>query len=106
MFPASDQTEAINIDVFINLTDDMINEADEVFVVRLELVDALDPNRVDLDARDASLCRIGDNDRMLETVTWYNILKSPSAKQLGSCFVLFFQYSIFIGLEFASYTYI
>ena len=50
------------------VTDDTINEADEVFVVLLEFVDAVDPNRVDLSFRNASLCRIGDNDRKLETV--------------------------------------
>ena len=41
----------------------MVNEAKEVFIVHLELVDAVDPNRVNLDRRNASLCRIGDNDR-------------------------------------------
>ena len=32
----------------------------------LELVDAVDSNRVDLTDRNASLCHIGDNDRKLE----------------------------------------
>ena len=59
----------MNTDLFINVTDDIINEADEVFVVHLELVDAVDPNRVDLGVRNASLCRIGDDDRKFETVT-------------------------------------
>ena len=69
MFPASDLVDAVNVDVFINVRDDTINEADEVFVVLLEVVDAVDPNRVDLGVRNASLCRIGDDDRKLETVT-------------------------------------
>ena len=51
------------MDHMIILTNDVINEADEVFVVHLEVVDAVDPNRVNLESRNASLCRIGDNDR-------------------------------------------
>ena len=64
-FPASDQLTSVNIDLTIGITNDIINEAGEVFVVRLELVNAVDPNRVNLNVRIASLCRIGDNDRKL-----------------------------------------
>ncbi len=49
--------------VTIPLTNDEINEGAEVFVVMLELVDAVDASRVDLSVRNVSLCRIGDNDR-------------------------------------------
>ncbi len=58
----------MNIHVTIPLIDDNINEGDEVFVVFVELVDAVDDSRVDFSIRNATLCRIGDNDRksMLE----------------------------------------
>ena len=79
----------------IPLTDDIINEANEVFVVRLELVTAVDPNRVDLTDRNASLCRIGDNDRKLES-TRIDITCSLN---------YLFPTAILIGFEFLSYTY-
>ena len=54
--------------MFIAVNNDAINEADEVFIVYLELVDAVDLNRVHLGVRNGSLCRIGDNDRKSKTV--------------------------------------
>ncbi len=49
--------------VTISLTNDEINEGGEVFVLMLELIDAVDASRVDLSVRNVSLCHIGDNDR-------------------------------------------
>ena len=46
----------------IPITNDDIDEVDEVFVVVLELVDAVNPDRVDILVRPASLCRIVDED--------------------------------------------
>ena len=46
----------------VMLFDDDVNEAEEVFVVLLELVSAENPDKVDLSQRKASLCRIGDDD--------------------------------------------
>ena len=46
----------------IPITNDDIDEVDEVFVVVLELVDAVNPDRVDILVRSASLCRIVDED--------------------------------------------
>ena len=44
--------------------DDTINEAEQGFAVFLEVVDALDPVRVDLQSgRFASIARIFDDDR-------------------------------------------
>ena len=79
----------------ISLTDDTINEADEVFVVLLELNATMDPNQVNLGARNASLCRIGDNDRKFGS-TRIDITRSLN---------YLFPTAIFIGFEFASYTY-
>ena len=66
LFPASNQIDTVNVNVLIAVMEDIINEAEELFVVHLVLIDALDPNGVNLDVRTASLCRIGDNDRKLK----------------------------------------
>ena len=47
----------------ISIINDEINEADEFFVVVLEIVDAVNPAIVDLSVQNASLCQIMDNDR-------------------------------------------
>ena len=52
--------------VSIPITDDEINEPEEGFLLVLELVSAVDPSLVDLSARNASICRIQDNDRKLK----------------------------------------
>ncbi len=62
-FPLTHSAKTEPALVTISLINDEINEGAEVFVVMLELVDAVDPDRVDLRVRNASLCRIGDNDR-------------------------------------------
>ena len=100
MFPASGHIDAVNFDVLIAVMDDIINEAEEVFVVRLELIAAVDPNRVNLGVRNASLCHIGDNDGELYRTSYLNVLISPVFSL--NCF---FPVAIFIGFEFASYTY-
>lgn len=64
-FPETKQVENEDRDIFIAISDDNINEGDEVFVVIMELLDAVDPTRVDLSACYATLCMIGDNDRKL-----------------------------------------
>ncbi len=66
-FPISVSESYIYVQVSIPIIDDDINEGDEIFAVILELIDAVDPNRVDLNFRNASLCRIGDNDRKFKS---------------------------------------
>ena len=48
----------------INITDDDINEADQVFILHLELEYMHVNGDVSLDQRQSSLCRIIDDDRM------------------------------------------
>ena len=55
--PSEDRPVSIVID------DDVVNEADEVFVVLLELVSDVPADRVNLQVQNASLCRIEDDDR-------------------------------------------
>ncbi len=62
-FPPTNLVQTEPALVTISLTNDETNEGAEVFVVMLELVDAVDASRVDLSVRNVSLCRIGDNDR-------------------------------------------
>ena len=59
-----DEDVADNVQsVPIPIVDDLINEATEqVFIARLNLVDSLIPNLIDLTDRNATLCRIRDND--------------------------------------------
>ncbi len=47
----------------IGIVDDDINEVEQLFVIFLQVVDALDPARVDLSGRFATLGRIIDDDR-------------------------------------------
>ncbi len=62
-FPLTNSAQTEPVSVTITLTNDEINEGAEVFVVMLELVDAVDASRIDLSVWNVSLCRIGDNDR-------------------------------------------
>ncbi len=49
---------------YFNVTDDNINEADQIFILHLELENAYMNGNVLLQRRQNSLCRIIDNDRM------------------------------------------
>ncbi len=62
-FPAGNAHTRI-LDPGIRIVNDTINEAEQNFALLLELVDAVDPARVDLTSeRFVSLARIFDNDR-------------------------------------------
>ena len=52
-----------DITVYIPIFDDEINEADEGFMILLELVDSNLADSVDLLSRNCTLGRIDDNDR-------------------------------------------
>lgn len=76
-------TESVfEITAQINITDDNINEAEQIFVVGMELEYALENTSVLLERRPSSLCRIIDNDRkyvILPLFLWcglYTILLS------------------------------
>lgn len=51
------------IEVYINITDDDINEAEQFFVVNLRIEDALLHGHVQLSRRPSVLARIVDDDR-------------------------------------------
>ena len=53
---------------FIFITDDAINEAEQVFIAELILVSSSDPATIDLSIRPSTLCRIIDNDRKYESI--------------------------------------
>ena len=56
--------KTIILDPGIRIVDDTINEAEQDFALLLELVDAVNPDRVDLRSeRFITLARIFDNDR-------------------------------------------
>ena len=62
-FPAGN-AQTIVLDPGIRIVDDTINEAEQDFALLLELVDAVNPARVDLRSeRFITLARIFDNDR-------------------------------------------
>ena len=46
----------------VRVVDDDIDEDNELFAVLLEVVDAVNPNRVDLSERNISVLRIADDD--------------------------------------------
>ena len=57
----------------IAIIDDLINEATEqVFVVQLQLISSVNPGSIDLTTRQASLCRISDDDSK-----WNNVIVYP-----------------------------
>ena len=51
-----------NLPLSVRVVDDDIDEDDEVFAVLLELVSAVNPDRVDLSERNISVLRIADDD--------------------------------------------
>ena len=51
-----------DLDTSVMIVNDDIDEVNEVFAVLLELVSAVNPDKVFLDERNASLCRIVDDD--------------------------------------------
>ena len=57
-------TRTIRLTPGIGITNDTINEVEQLFALILEVVDVIDPDRVDLQSqRFASLARIFDDDR-------------------------------------------
>ena len=58
VFVGDDRSLAMSVPV----VDDDINEEDEFFAILLELVSAVNPDRVDLSERNISLARIYDDD--------------------------------------------
>ena len=60
----SDEDVPVNeISVPVSIVDDDINEAPEqMFVVILKLVEGINQDRISLENRNSSLCRIVDND--------------------------------------------
>ena len=51
-----------NLVLSVMVVDDDIDEDDEFFAVLLEVVDAVNPDRVDLSERNISVFRIADDD--------------------------------------------
>ncbi len=88
-----------NPSVTVRITNDEINEGEEVFAVIVELVEALDPSRVTIGLRNASLCRIMDDDRKFCNVSLsvYTVAVIRTYGLLST--------EIFIGFEFDSYYY-
>ena len=68
-FEADEINTILDVSVPIAIFDDEINEVEEeIFVVVLELVDAINSNTVDFN--DATLCRIIDDDRKYLMLTY------------------------------------
>ena len=61
-FEADEISPQFDITTYINITDDDINEAQQVFAVVLEVEEALDESSVVL-LRPSTLCTIVDDDR-------------------------------------------
>ena len=59
----------------IPINDDEINEPNEYFMISLVLVGAIHPERVNLDNRNVSVCKIVDNDRKY-TTAWRELIRS------------------------------
>lgn len=51
-----------NLQAFIRIVDDRINEPLQIFVAYLEVIDAINPALVDTAIRNVSICFIFDND--------------------------------------------
>ena len=64
----SDEDDPINeLSVPVAIVDDDVNEATEQdFAVVLKLSESINPERISLETRNASLCRISDNDGKLQ----------------------------------------
>ena len=60
-FPASDSFRD-EIQTSIPIINDDINEVNQFFVVRLELVNATNPERVNIQSRPLCQCEIADED--------------------------------------------
>ena len=62
--PDEDENRIVNdVAAPIAIVDDLINEAiEQVFVVQLQLISSVNPGSIDLTVRQASLCRIIDDD--------------------------------------------
>ena len=60
-FPADENAGIRPIE--IEIVDDNINEVEQLFIIFLQVVTAVDPSRVDLGGRFATLGRIIDDDR-------------------------------------------
>ena len=59
--------EIQTIDIYIDIVDDDVHELEEIFVICLEVVDAINPGKVDLQTgRFATLARILDDDGKYE----------------------------------------
>ena len=61
-FMADESDPQHEISARISIMDDTVNEADQVFIVSIELEHALVNTSVWLDRRPSTLCRIVDND--------------------------------------------
>ena len=61
----------------VPIVDDDIDEEDEFFAILLELVSAVNPDRVDLSERNISLLRIYDNDGEFEMYMCLLFCNSP-----------------------------
>ena len=72
-FPADENQVALtDIDAFIPIVDDLIDEDDEqLFVVYIQVVSAVDLAQVQNTERNISTCRIIDNDRKYIIYTMY-----------------------------------
>ena len=72
-FPAG-AARTLRLEPGIGIINDTINEVEQLFALILEVVDAIDPARVDLlgGERFASLARIFDDDRKQTNVTQGN----------------------------------
>ena len=74
-----------DVNVPIAIVDDPVNEATEqVFIVQLQLISSVNPGLVDLTTRQASLCRIVDDDRKWNSVVVHvSILRSSNVYMLS-----------------------
>ena len=70
VFPRSNNNRD-DLSTPVIIYDDDIDEVDEVFAVRLEVVHAQNMDRVNIISRNASLCRIVDNDSKLKVFIKY-----------------------------------
>ena len=81
VFPADENQVALtDIDAFIPIVDDLIDEDyEQLFVVYIEVVSAVDLAKVENTERNISTCRIIDNDRkyIIYTVYMYICISTP-----------------------------
>ena len=64
IFPADESAGSVLTEVLasVSLVDDDINEADQSFIVRLDVVEAMNFDLVDTNSRNTTICQIRDND--------------------------------------------